>query len=320
MDTLDFRLLNEFQKDFPRCERPYLAMAEHLESTEGTVLQRLGSLLAGGAISRIGGVFGANRVGASTLAAMAVPPEELESVARRVSAFPAVNHNYEREHRYNLWFVVTARDPGALAASLGSIEAQTGYPLMSLPLLEAFHIDLGFCLAQRTQHRPSPPQGQLVRPLTEAERCLVAQLQEGLPLVSEPYGQIGQRCGCNSAQVLSYIDTWLQEGALKRWGVVVRHHELGYTANAMVVHAVPESEISDLGRRLAKEPAITLCYRRPSLGEAWPYNLFCMVHGKDRASVCESIRDFRTRQGMEHLPWDTLFSRTRFKQTGARYA
>ena len=116
------------------------------------------------------------------------------------------------------------------------------------------------------------------------------------------------------------IRQWLEAGAIKRFGVVVRHHELGYTANAMVVHDLPDELVGEIGRRLAEEEAVTLCYRRPRVAGQWPYNLFCMVHGRERTEVEALIADLRARHGLAPYPHEILFSRTRFKQTGARYA
>ena len=99
-----------------------------------------------GAISRVGAVFRPNRVGASTLAAMAVPQSEIETVATIINDFDEVNHNYEREHRLNLWFVVTGADAGQVAAVLRDIEARTGLAVLDLPLVEAYRLDLGFPL------------------------------------------------------------------------------------------------------------------------------------------------------------------------------
>ena len=91
-------------------------------------------------------MFRPNRVGVSTLAALAVPSESLDAVAEIVSAFAEVNHNYEREHRYNLWFVITARDAQHLEQVLDAIAAETGLEPLDLPMLEDYFIDLGFRL------------------------------------------------------------------------------------------------------------------------------------------------------------------------------
>lgn len=320
-DTLDFHLLNDFQRDFPLCPAPFAELASRLGVAEKVVLGRLENLRRDGKISRVGAVFAPKRIGASTLAAMAVPPEKLDAVAAAVNRFPEVNHNYEREHRYNLWFVVTAASEGRLQATLGAIEQAAGYPLIPLPLLEEFHIDLGFSLNGGPKKNvvaatPVAP----AQPIGEIERRLISVLQEGLPMFIRPFQLIAGRVGTSEAEVLGRIQRWLEDGAIKRFGVVVRHHELGFRANAMLVHDIPDERVSEIGRALAEEQAVTLCYRRPRCLPDWPYNLFCMIHGRERDEVLEHIADLRQRHGLAACAHDVLFSKTRYKQTGARYA
>jgi DNA-binding Lrp family transcriptional regulator len=320
-DALEFRLLNEFQRDFPLCPAPFAELAARLGVGERAVLGSLEKLRREGKISRVGAVFAPKRIGASTLAAMAVPPDRLDAVAAAVNRFPEVNHNYEREHRYNLWFVVTAASEGRLQATLGAIEKAAGYPLLALPLLEEFHIDLGFPLHGESRKTCTATRAlQPASPIGEAERRLVSVLQEGLPLFMRPFALIAERIGASENEVLSRIGNWLDDGAIKRFGVVVRHRELGYTANAMLVHDIRDDRVGELGRALAEEPAVTLCYRRPRVVPDWQYNLFCMIHGRERADVEAIIGDLRQRHGLTDCAHDVLFSLTRFKQNGARYA
>jgi DNA-binding Lrp family transcriptional regulator len=156
--------------------------------------------------------------------------------------------------------------------------------------------------------------------MDEAERRLVSVLQEGLPLFIRPFALIAERIGASEIDVLGRIRRWLEEGAIKRFGVVVRHHELGYRANAMLVHDIPDEKVGEIGRALAVEPSVTLCYRRPRCLPDWPYNLFCMIHGRERGEVEATIAELRQRHGLESCAHETLFSLTRFKQNGARYA
>ena len=143
---LEKHLLNDFQHDLPLTQNPFADIAKKLGSDEETVINTLKSLKDRGIISRVGPVFRANRIGVSTLAAIAVPDEKIVEVAELVSAYAEVNHNYERLHQFNLWFVVTARDDKHLQKVLQNIEKDCGYAVMSLPMLEDFFIDLGFDL------------------------------------------------------------------------------------------------------------------------------------------------------------------------------
>ena len=146
MEALDRSLLNDFQRDFPLTPRPFAAIAARLGVEEGAVLDALRQLQHDGKVSRLGAVVRTGAVGASTLGAMAVPQIRLESVADLVSAYPEVNHNYERAHRINLWFVVTADSRARVSQILAEIEAETGLAVLDLPMLEAYFLDLGFDL------------------------------------------------------------------------------------------------------------------------------------------------------------------------------
>lgn len=140
------QMLNEFQQDFPLSTTPYADMAEKLGIEEQALLDLLAELKAQGILSRVGAVFTPNRVGASTLAAMAVPEHKLEAIADIISSYSAVNHNYEREHHFNLWFVATAENSRLLAEILADMETKTGFRILSLPMEQDYHIDLGFPL------------------------------------------------------------------------------------------------------------------------------------------------------------------------------
>ena len=319
MNQLEQRLLNDFQREFPLCPEPFAEIARCCGAAATEVMNAYRRLAARGAVSRIGAVFSPNCIGASTLAAMRVPDERVAEVARRVSAYPEVNHNYEREHLWNLWFVATAPDEARLAAALAAIEQECGIAVMRLPLEEDFHIDLGFDLLDGTvpARGARAPARRLV--LGARERALVAALQPGLTIVARPYSLLGARAGMTQHDTIAQIGRWLDAGVIKRFGVVVRHHELGFGANAMVVFDVPDPEVGRVGRDLAAQEDVTLCYRRPRVLPEWPYNLFCMVHGRSRDAVLTQLAALRERCGLGDYAQEILFSARRFKQRGARY-
>jgi len=321
MKRLGFSLLNGFQRGFPLVSEPFQLIARRLGTSEEEVLRALRELQARGAVSRIGAVFAPNRIGAGALAAIAVTPDRLDEVAARVSTHPGVNHNYEREHRFNLWFVVTAASRSALGVLLDRIEAEAGLPMIRLRLLEEFHIDLGFDLGGRgkAEGEVCPAHTDMACQLPQMGRTLLTALQDGLEIVPRPYAVLAQRAGLTEAMVLELIEDWLATGLIKRFGVIVRHRELGYQANAMCVWDVPDDIVHALGAKLAREPLVTLCYRRTRVLPEWPYNLFCMVHGRRRVDVEREIEAIRARCGLTRYPSAVLFSLRCFKQRGARY-
>ena len=146
LSLLEKRLLNEFQHGLPLSPTPYADIAKQLGSSEQEIIRLLKKLKSLGYISRVGPVFKPRRVGYSTLAAMAVPCDQLHAIAGYVTSRSEVNHNYERHNHLNLWFVVTAADQATVEQVLGEIEQYCGFAVLNLPLLKPFHIDLGFPL------------------------------------------------------------------------------------------------------------------------------------------------------------------------------
>jgi DNA-binding Lrp family transcriptional regulator len=146
MNALERRLLNDYQRGFPLTATPFADIATELGASEQKVIETLRALSENGSVSRVGAVFRPHRIGASTLAAMAIPSSRLDEVAELVSSYPQVNHNYEREHHHNLWFVVTGADETEIDGVLRDIERRSGAPVLRLSMLDDYHIDLGFVL------------------------------------------------------------------------------------------------------------------------------------------------------------------------------
>ena len=316
----ELALLDRWQRDFPLTPRPFAVLGAALGLGEAEVIRRTSALKSRGLLSRVGAVVRPNTAGASTLAAMAVPPPRLAEVAQRVNAEPAVNHNYEREHELNLWFVAAAPDRPSLAATLARISADTGLEVLDLPLERAYHIDLGFALDGETPkpRRAGRPAAILV-PSAE-DRALLSAIEDGLPLVSRPYAQVAEELGRREGEVIEALRRLIDGGVISRFGYVVRHRKLGFRANAMVVWDVPDERVDAVAAGFAARPCVTLCYRRPRRLPRWPYNLFCMIHGRARSQVERQIAELNAAAGTADLPQALLFSRRCFKQRGARFS
>lgn len=160
----------------------------------------------------------------------------------------------------------------------------------------------------------------LPRVETAAERRLRARLERGLPLTPRPWAALAEACGMSEAQAMACARRWQEQGLIRRLGLVVSHRALGIRANAMVVWDLPDERTGELGRRLAAEPAVTLCYRRPRRPPDWPYNLFCMIHGTRRERVLAALDDIVARHGLQAFPRRALFSLKAYRQCGGRYA
>lgn len=314
------RLAEAWQRDFPLTPRPFAELGRYDDLTEMETLSFLQELQAEGILGRIGAAVRPNTVGASTLAALASPTNRLNSVAAQVSAEPCVNHNYQREHAYNLWFVAQAIDRAELGRTLDRISRTTGCPVLNLPLERAYHIDLGFRLSgpKRRARMPDSSTDVYYEP-SAADHALIVELTEGLPLVPRPYLELARRMGCSEADVTSKLSALLQAGIISRFGCIFRHRRLGFKANAMAVWDVPDHDVDRMAARLAKVDAVTLCYRRKRSRPSWPYNLFAMIHGKERDVVRSQIGAAELATGLYVCAGDILFSTRCFKQCGARY-
>ena len=143
MDDLERAIVNPLQGGFPLCARPFAAAATELGTDEATLIETLRAMLAAGTLTRFGPLFDAERLGgAFTLCAMSVPASDLERVVAQVNAHPEVAHNYAREHRFNLWFVLATGARARIAEVIATIEAESGYRVLDLPREREYFIDL----------------------------------------------------------------------------------------------------------------------------------------------------------------------------------
>ena len=153
----------------------------------------------------------------------------------------------------------------------------------------------------------------------ETDQALITLIQTGLPISPTPYADIGKKLQLSEDEVIARIKSLDDINVIKRLGVVVRHHELGYKANAMTVWNIPDEAVSELGSCMGQFDFVTLCYRRPRRLPEWPYNLFTMIHGKDREDVLANIEVLAKRCNLIEAEHKVLFSTRRFKQRGAIY-
>ena len=143
MDELDRAIVNHLQGGFPLGERPFLEAAAALGMTEDGLLSRLKSLLERGVLTRFGPLYDAEKLGGHlSLCAMSVPACDFERVAALVNAHPEVAHNYQREHRLNLWFVIATTCPSEIPTLVNTIACETGYPVLNLPREEEYFVEL----------------------------------------------------------------------------------------------------------------------------------------------------------------------------------
>jgi DNA-binding Lrp family transcriptional regulator len=318
-------LINRFQGGFPIVGRPFRAVAAQLGMTETDLIHTLRQLLEHGVLSRFGPMYDAARLGGSaTLAALSVPEYDFERVAGLVNALPAVAHNYRREHALNMWFVVASERPQGVAECLQTIAGSTGLEVYDLPKLREFY--LGLWLELDAQGRvatvpiPLPVPHRTECDLPADYRRIVAATQAGLPLVAEPYAQVAAELSIPLDALSEGLRRMLSRGMIRRIGAVPNHYRLGLRGNGMTVWDVPDGRVAELGERVGRLGFVSHCYERPRHPGVWPYNLFAMVHGHDRAEVLDKAARLRQILGGDVRAGDVLFSSAVLKKTGLRLA
>ncbi len=147
LDTLDRQLLNRLQDGFPICDHPYRVVAQEFGIEEGELIARIQRLLDANILTRFGPMFHAERMGGGlSLAAMAVPADDFERVTLLVNSLPEIAHNYERDHAFNMWFVIATEESDEVARIVKKIQALTGYPVYNMPKIEEFYVGLRFAV------------------------------------------------------------------------------------------------------------------------------------------------------------------------------
>jgi siroheme decarboxylase len=147
---------------------------------------------------------------------------------------------------------------------------------------------------------------------------LVRATQAGLPLVAEPYAALAAQLGAAEEEIMNRFRSMLADGRVRRIGAVPNHYALGYRANGMSVWDVADEAVGELGPRVGALAFVSHCYRRPR-GPGWPYNLFAMVHGRDRAEVEAKVAEIAALLVGAARAHEVLYSRRILKKTGLRF-
>ncbi len=322
MNELWRQFINQWQGNFPLAERPFEIVASELGIDSTDLIAMIEDLLEEGILTRFGPLFDAASMGGSiTLAALSVPEDDYESTARIVNAMPEVAHNYQREHRLNMWFVIATESADLLNQAIERIEQEVNLPVYNFPKLQTFYLGLWLQLDANdnicTVPVPGPlKQGGMI--IDELDRSIVKATQAGLPLLASPYSEVAQNCGCDTQTVIQRMLRMLDCGVIRRIGAVPNHYRLGLHANGMSVWDVDDDRLQELGSLVGRLDFVSHSYERPRHLPLWPYNLFAMIHGHDREEVMQKQAQVATLLGSDCRQHDVLFSTRILKKTGLR--
>lgn len=306
LDSIDNRLLNLVQSEFPLEQEPYVALGNKLGITGDEVLARLGRLTEKNIIRSLSAVFEAARLGYhSTLVAMSLDDERVEQAAALINRNPGVSHNYLRDHHLNLWFTLTGTRDSDLEAIAAKMGDKAGARLtLSLPALQVFKINVFFDMDGKDNgsndggRAAAPPKDESTE-LSDADRALVQELQRDLPLIRNPFDEMAERIGLNTGEFLQGAAALMQRGIMRRYGARINHRRAGFVANAMCCWIVSPDDAPRVGRIMAGYRQVSHCYERRTAPE-WPYNIYTMVHGRTDEEACSVARSISEETGLDN--------------------
>jgi len=332
LDATDARLLDLIQQEVPLVERPYQQIAERLGLGEEDVLARLRALKSGPrpVVRQISAIFDSASLGyQSTLVAAKVDEARIGDAAAVINRHPGVSHNYRRTNAYNLWYTL-AVPPDSRLGLQGTVDVlhrQSGAAVMRLmPTLRLFKIGVRLKISGEEGGAAS----QTARPgftdehrrqgssfsLTEADKPLIRVLQQDLPIEPRPFDDWAVQAGVSVDALLEAAKAYESRRWMRRFSAVLRHREVGFTANAMGVWKVPQGREEEFGKKAATFDAVSHCYLRPTYPD-WAYNLFTMIHGPTEDACRAVLRAISEATGVTE--YDALYSTHEYKKIRVKY-
>jgi len=319
----DKELLNEIQWTFPLVTRPFDTIAKKFDTTPEIIKEKLNNLKEIGVLRQLSAIFDTRKLGyTSSLVAMEIEHDKLDYVASQINRHPGVSHNYERDHQFNLWFTL-AVPPGAdLNAELEKFNVLKGIKkVRMLPTLQLFKIGVKLDLVDDKKHEIAPTEEKkeiknIKFEPTEQDKDFIRELQKDMEIIDEPFVQAANNLGITEDELFAKMKHYESVGVLRRFAAILRHRQVGFTANGMIVWKVPEGRITSVGETLGSFPQVSHCYERPTYDD-WPYNVFSMIHCKTHDEAYDVAKTIQNQIDVDE--YKILFSSREFKKTRVEY-
>ena len=323
MDNLDKEILNEIQQSFPLVSQPFNELAKKFNVSQDLIVEKIVSLKKSGILRQLSAIFDTRRLGyKSSLVAMEIQPDKLEFVAKQINRHPGVSHNYERDHKFNLWFTLATPPGSNLKDELKKFSKLEGIKeVRMLPTIKLFKIGVKLDMVEGKPQevKPSEKKKEIRHENfdpTEEDKNFIRELQKDLEIVDRPFSKAAQKLGLTEDQLFEKIKNYEEIGVMRRFAAILRHRDAGFLANGMIVWKVPESRIEDVGLKLGSFPQISHCYQRPTYPD-WPYNVFSMIHCKGFDEAKEMAKTIQSQVNVDDFR--ILFSTREFKKTRVEY-
>jgi DNA-binding Lrp family transcriptional regulator len=316
-DQIEAALLDQLQIDVPVVANPFAQLGHKIGASEQQVIEHVRLLKSTGIIRQISAIFDTRSLGyESSLVASRVDPGRVDEVAEIINQHPGVSHNYLRNHPFNLWYTIAISPQSKLGLekTVEILHRQSGAESTRLlPTLKLFKIGVKFDFRAESV---APVYNEKYRTgaatLTPRDIEFVRFMQRDLSVTETPFAD----SPISLPELQMMHRQFLETGRMRRFAAVLHHRKAGFSANAMGVWAVPESEIDRIGELMATFRAVSHCYRRPSYPD-WPYNIFTMVHAKSQEECENILASIAEETGIRER--SALYSTKEFKKVRVQY-
>jgi len=319
----DKELLNEIQWTFPLVTRPFDTIAKKFDTTPEIIKEKLNNLKEIGVLRQLSAIFDTRKLGyTSSLVAMEIEHDKLDYVASQINRHPGVSHNYERDHQFNLWFTLAVPPGVDLNSELEKFNVLKGIKkVRMLPTLQLFKIGVKLDMVDDKKHEVAPTEEKkeiknIKFEPTEEDKDFIRELQKDMEIIDEPFVNAAKNLGITEDELFSKMKHYESMGVLRRFAAILRHRQVGFTANGMIVWKVPEDRITSVGETLGSFPQVSHCYERPTYDD-WPYNVFSMIHCKTHDEAYEVAKTIQDQIDVNE--YKILFSSREFKKTRVEY-
>ena len=319
----DKELLNEIQWTFPLVTRPFDTIAKKFDTTPEIIKEKLNNLKEIGVLRQLSAIFDTRKLGyTSSLVAMEIEHDKLDYVASQINRHPGVSHNYERDHQFNLWFTLAVPPGVDLNSELEKFNVLKGIKkVRMLPTLQLFKIGVKLDMVDDKKHEVAPTEEKkeiknIKFEPTEEDKDFIRELQKDMEIIDEPFVNAAKNLGITEDELFSKMKHYESMGVLRRFAAILRHRQVGFTANGMIVWKVPEDRITSVGETLGSFPQVSHCYERPTYDD-WPYNVFSMIHCKTHDEAYEVAKIIQDQIDVNE--YKILFSSREFKKTRVEY-
>ena len=323
IDNLDKEILNEIQWTFPLVSQPYHEIAKKFDVSVEDIKKRLTNLKKIGILRQLSAIFDTRRLGyKSSLIAMKIDPDKLDYVAQQINRHPGVSHNYERNHEFNLWFTLAVPPGLDLKTEVDKFSKLAGIQkIRLLPTIKLFKIGVKLEMVDDKKHEVKPTEEkkkiQNVKFVpTEEDKKFIRELQKDLKIVDKPFLNATQKLGLTEEQVFEKLRYYENIGVMRRFAAILRHRDVGFVANGMIVWEVPDERITEVGEKLGAFPQVSHCYQRPVYKD-WPYSVFSMIHCKSIDEAKNMAKEIQKEIQVDD--YKILFSAREFKKTRVEY-